>query len=876
MFEKLYVKLNSIYEKIFESYGYFLSKYYKQILIASFIINLILSSGILRLKILTDTDELFNVKNSQAKKEETYIKNLFNLAKMEDNFYIHQLPDLGMYAEINFHVAKDPKENILQKIYINEISNIHKQIMNKVYFTNDTTNKTYFYNDLCTRRFNQCLIDGAELLNDPFFLYLKEQRENKDIKLSITNEEFDDNYLYFNDKYSITDLRFNLGKNYYVYDKRINDTVNNGYASLLKLRYNLKSTLSNLSKSWEIEFLRFIKNIQLVNLTMTYATSQSLDMEINDNVQFDIFLVNLTFMLMTIFSTLLMSLFTNIITSPGLTLPSAGLFSAVFGMTSAFGLLGYLGYEACALVFVVPFLVIGVGIDDMFIIYASFRQTDSSLKTSDRIAQSLRYSGVSITITSLTDFTAFLVGLTAGFRSISIFCVYAACAIAFCYIYQLTFFSSFLVLHSKRIEQKRNTFLWCIKYENKEKSDEKNSREFVEMENFLKSTGQKEIRLENRSSRIIKFTSIIVNLIKKLFEFLIVTKKGKVIVGILFTFYISFVSWQASLISDSMDLGNLVSEKSYFHDYFDDISQNIDLRPYTMIVIDQPLNYSDPNVFQRVNTLLEDIKKIDGIGSENELFLFNEIELDEYDTYEEFIQAILKSKYPYSNDIVVNEPQNEIKTLRFYVQYERYELNSSSGVVMERLREFCLKQTDLKVFAFSSAFKYYEQFNQTLPSTLQAFLISVIAMFIISFIFIPDIISTICISITMISILIGLVGFMHLWGLHLSSITMIELVMSVGFCVDFSVHITHSFIACVDKGSRSIRAYRACIKTGLPIFNSALSTIIGVSLLGFAESYIFFTFFKTIIIVMSLGLLHSLLFLPVLLSLIGPHWKQHK
>ena len=170
----------------------------------------------------------------------------------------------------------------------------------------------------------------------------------------------------------------------------------------------------------------------------------------------------------------------------------------------------------------------------------------------------------------------------------------------------------------------------------------------------------------------------------------------------------------------------------------------------------------------------------------------------------------------------------------------------------------------------------FEQFEQTVPNTIQAFIIATESMYLVSLLFIPDILSAICILLAMFSIMIGMVGFMHVWGLSLSSITMIEVIMCVGFCIDFSAHLTHAFIAGVGKGTRTERAYQACIQTGVPILNSAISTIIGVCVLGVSESYVFQTFFKTLILIMVLGVFTSMLFLPVLLSLIGPHWNRHK
>ena len=38
------------------------------------------------------------------------------------------------------------------------------------------------------------------------------------------------------------------------------------------------------------------------------------------------------------------------------------------------------------------------------------------------------------------------------------------------------------------------------------------------------------------------------------------------------------------------------------------------------------------------------------------------------------------------------------------------------------------------------------------------------------------------------------VGLMHVWGVSLNSISMINLVMAIGFAVDYSAHLAHSFV----------------------------------------------------------------------------------
>lgn len=159
-----------------------------------------------------------------------------------------------------------------------------------------------------------------------------------------------------------------------------------------------------------------------------------------------------------------------------------------------------------------------------------------------------------------------------------------------------------------------------------------------------------------------------------------------------------------------------------------------------------------------------------------------------------------------------------------------------------------------------------------MPNIIQTFVISVQVMFIIALVFIPDLVSAFMIIFTMLSIMLGLVGSMYMMSLSLSSITMIIVIMSVGFCIDFSAHIMHAFVSDAGSGSREERALRALVNVGIPIFNSAFSTFIGISLLYFCESFIFKAFFKTVTVLMALGVLNSLVFLPVALSIFGPNW----
>ena len=78
-----------------------------------------------------------------------------------------------------------------------------------------------------------------------------------------------------------------------------------------------------------------------------------------------------------------------------------------YGLCSAFGV--FFGPVHSIL----PFLLLGIGIDDMFVIVQCWNNLPNEERKQNlpiRIGPALRHAGVSITVTSITDFAAFAVG----------------------------------------------------------------------------------------------------------------------------------------------------------------------------------------------------------------------------------------------------------------------------------------------------------------------------------------------------------------------------------------------------------------------------------------------------------------------------------
>ena len=77
-----------------------------------------------------------------------------------------------------------------------------------------------------------------------------------------------------------------------------------------------------------------------------------------------------------------------------------------------------------------------------------------------------------------------------------------------------------------------------------------------------------------------------------------------------------------------------------------------------------------------------------------------------------------------------------------------------------------------------------------------------------------------------------------------------------------------------DETTRHARALDAIVHASGPILNGSFSSMLGVLVLSFTESYIFKAFFKVMLLVIGFGAAHAILLVPVMLSFIGPNARM--
>ena len=112
---------------------------------------------------------------------------------------------------------------------------------------------------------------------------------------------------------------------------------------------------------------------------------------------------------------------------------------------------------------VLPFLLLGIGIDDMFVILQSYDNVKTDADLIERFGQAMKKAGVAITVTSLTDFLAFGISATSELPILMSFCLYAAFGVVLVFAFMATFFLGVFVYDERRVADRRDAIFFCCR-----------------------------------------------------------------------------------------------------------------------------------------------------------------------------------------------------------------------------------------------------------------------------------------------------------------------------------------------------------------------------------------------------------------------------
>ncbi|XP_071965832.1 patched domain-containing protein 3-like [Antedon mediterranea] len=827
----------------FGRYGRLLARQPLPFLLLPLFLVFLLLIGFLQFNVEDDVEYLFTPEGSPGKNDRVIARRLFRNGDEGMEF----LPNRALETFIQRgELIATPKfgNNILSEATFGELQDLDEAIR-KLPISINGTEKTYA--DLCMKW------QGACLTNPIFKLYEKETSKSLNLTYPIT---------------TVNNVSRFIGKNlggvtFY------SDGVTVKNARAMSMYYLLSGSDKDFGKEWERRFMDSVAEKAKTSKTLdiSMATSVSLaDEMLNASVRV-IPRFAATFGMLIVFAILSCIQRDWVLSRPWLGL--LGVVNAGLAILSSIGMLSFGGIKFNMVVASMPFLILGIGVDNMFLMIASWRQCKQNLSLEDRMGRTFSEAAVSITITTLTDLLVFAIGASTKIPSVRMFCAYAGLSVLFMYIYQITFFGACMVYTGAR-ELNNQHCCSCKKVLPREEAPSRLYRIFC-AGGFSSRTRNFNVDLEHR---VMKF-------FRAYYGPFLMKPYVKLFVFASFIMYFLIAIYGCARVQEGLRLKYIAAEDSYPYKYYDKKDQYfLHYGPSVSIIFTDPLPYWEPETqfhIEKITQKFETSSYACKGFTESWIrpFLhFLKMKANTTDVGKEkffiMLEGFLASPHAkrFNLDITFSKNRTEIIGSRFLVLTSDLTDAIEERKMMLQMREMA-EDTPYNITAFHSSFIHYDQYVGVLPTTIQTLGIATASMFIVALLMIPHPVCTIWVTFCIISIDIAVIGYMTLWGVSLDGISMMNIILCIGFSVDFTAHITYAYVTSPESTPNK-RAIDALHSLGMPILQGALSTIIGVSALCTAPMYVFTTFFKTLFLVMVFGALHGLVFLPVFLTVLGP------
>lgn len=494
----------------------------------------------------------------------------------------------------------------------------------------------------------------------------------------------------------------------------------------------------------------------------------------------------------------------------------------------------------------------------MFIMISCWQKTRVLDSVADRLADTYRDAAVSISITTLTDALALFLGFSSPFGSVQSFCLYAGLSVVFCYLYNITFLGAFMALNGQREADNRHWFTCAKIPEDLPPGKSKGFSVCCVGGTYDRDTGVEENQPVSR-------------FFAKLYGPVLTQKWVKVCVFVVYAGYLAVSFYGCSTMKEGIDFRNLALDDSYIIKYYDDRSQHFTEYSYNvMVAVNQTFPYWSEDGQESLGLCIANFENLYYVNSTLGWFLsFNRyasaanLSISSEQAFKSQLPNFLKLNPMFRQDINFST-KNEIQASRFFIQT----LNNITAKDMLLGLRKTADECQIDLIVYHPAFIYFDQYTIIVENTIQTILVATIAMLAVSLLLIPNPLCSLWVVFAISSVIVGVAGFMALWNVNLDSISMINLVICIGFSVDFSAHICYAFVSS-SRSDVNERAIDALAHLGYPILQGGVSTILGVVVLSVAGSYIFRTFFKIMFLVILFGLLHGLVFIPVFLTLLG-------
>ena len=692
-----------------------------------------------------------------------------------------------------------------------------------------------------------------------------------------------------------------------------------GEARAIDWEESLKVTLTSVQQEAEERGLR-----------LSFSTESSVEEELNKSTNTDSKIIVISYIIMFLYASLALGSATlsagsilrnpsNAIVQSKFTLGVIGIIIVLMSVSASVGLFSAAGIKVTLIIAeVIPFLVLAVGVDNIFLIVHEFERVNVSHPDEDveiRIAKALGRMGPSILLSASTETVAFALGAFVGMPAVRNFAVYAAGAVFINALLQVTMFVAVLALNQRRVESSRADCFPCIK---------------VGKADVANAYGGGAYGFDDEGS--------LQRFIRKTYAPLLLNRRVKV--AIVVGFLGLFTAGLALIPEVALGLDQRIAfpRGSYLISYFNDLDTYFNTGPPVYFVTEdvdvtkrsdqQKLcgRYSTCHSFSLANVLEQESKRpsisyISGstaswiddyftwLNPANEVCCkelgktcFEDrnpswnITLSGMPESEEFIHYLEKwissptdescpfgGKAPYSSAIVIDSNDLTVPTSHFRTSHTP--LRSQADFInayasARRIARSIGESQNISVFPYSKFYIFFDQYSTIvrLTGTLLGSALAIILV--ISSALLGSIVTGVVVTLTVVMIVADVIGTMALAGVSLNAISLVNLVICVGIGVEFCAHIARAFMfpsrSVMEQAEskfrgRDARAWTALVNVGGSVFSGiTITKFMGVFVLAFTRSKVFEVYyFRIWLALVIFAATHALVFLPVALSLVG-------
>jgi len=461
--EKLGNRVERTIGGLFSKVGLHVGLHPRKTILFSILLTAICGSGFVRWNTENREEKLWVPQNTLTEKETERYENYFES--------MSRLNMMIVQADIS-------GENVLTKERMVDAMKMHTQIATGVAtVTMEDKNTTYAFTDLCTKAGGVCADPLAPSFDAPICKCLVTgifKQWNYDLETLENDEDF---LATLNGAYSRAEMEAVFGNPKF----DANDTIETAEAFTLSYFVTDRSLDAEgseedpINEGWELDvFINATEGVptEFPTLSVDYLAGRSFSDEFGGAITGDLLLVQVSYAVVFIFLALTLG---NL--KPGVgsrqTLSWAALVLVVLSTAACFGVSSGVGLFYGPVHALLPFILLGVGVDDAFVIVNAFnrerkvsRNLESNEDIAERSARAMARAGASITVTSLTDLVAFGISASSSLPALASFCAYAAIGIVFLWIFSATFFAACLVLDERRQRDNRREFLCCLTRKN--------------------------------------------------------------------------------------------------------------------------------------------------------------------------------------------------------------------------------------------------------------------------------------------------------------------------------------------------------------------------------------------------------------------------